>query len=66
MFREKLKCADYILYLSANNSIAIVKAKDNLYSPKEGIEDDFLAPFISISWTDIGRLVPAQRAEGRQ
>lgn len=67
VFREKLKCADYILYLSANNPIAIVEAKDNLYSPKESIEDGFLAPFKVINiMTDIGRLVPAQRAEGHQ
>lgn len=27
--REKLKKADYILYINANNPIAIVEAKDN-------------------------------------
>ena len=67
VLREKPKRADYILYLSANNPIAIVEAKDNLYSLKEGIEDGFLAPFKVINiMTDIGRLVLAQRAEGHQ
>lgn len=43
VFREKPKRADYILYLNANNPIAIIEAKDNnrsisqiptLFSPK--------------------------------
>lgn len=32
VFREKPKRADYILYLSDNNPIAIVEAKDNNHS----------------------------------
>ena len=29
VFREKPKKADYILYINANNPIAVVEAKDN-------------------------------------
>ena len=29
VFREKPKRADYVLYLNANNPIAIIEAKDN-------------------------------------
>ena len=29
VFREKPKRADYILYMSANNPIAVIEAKDN-------------------------------------
>lgn len=38
VFREKPKRADYILYLSANNPIAIVEAKDNTYSISHGLQ----------------------------
>ncbi len=38
MFREKPKRADYILYLSANNPIAIVEAKDNTHSVSHGLQ----------------------------
>ena len=38
VFREKPKRADYILYLSANNPIAIVEAKDNTHSVSHGLQ----------------------------
>lgn len=38
VFREKPKRADYILYLSANNPIAIVEAKDNTYAVSHGLQ----------------------------
>ena len=38
VFREKPKRADYILYLSANNPIAIVVAKDNTHSVPHGLQ----------------------------
>lgn len=38
VFREKPKRADYILYLSANNPIAIVEAKDNNHSVSHGLQ----------------------------
>lgn len=38
VFREKPKRADYILYLSANNPIAIVEAKDNAHSVSHGLQ----------------------------
>lgn len=37
VFREKPKRADYILYLNANNPIAIVEAKDNTHSISHGL-----------------------------
>lgn len=37
-FREKPKKADYILYLNANNPIAIVEAKDNKHSVSHGLQ----------------------------
>lgn len=37
-FREKPKRADYILYLSANNPIAVVEAKDNTYGVSYGLQ----------------------------
>ena len=36
VFREKPKRADYILYLNANNPIAIIEAKDNNHSISHG------------------------------
>lgn len=36
--REKPKRADYILYLSANNPIAVVEAKDNKHSVSHGLQ----------------------------
>ena len=36
--REKPKRADYILYLNANNPIAIVEAKDNKHSVSHGLQ----------------------------
>lgn len=36
--REKPKCADYVLYLSANNPIAIVEAKDNNHTVSHGLQ----------------------------
>ena len=36
--REKPKCADYILYLNANNPIAIIEAKDNNHSVSYGLQ----------------------------
>ena len=33
-FREKPKRADYLLYLSANNPIAVIEAKDNNHTVK--------------------------------
>lgn len=38
VFREKPKRADYVLYLSANNPIAIVEAKDNHHSVSYGLQ----------------------------
>ena len=38
VFREKPKRADYILYLNANNPIAIVEAKDNKHSISHGLQ----------------------------
>lgn len=38
VFREKPKCADYLLYLSANNPIAVVEAKDNKHSISSGLQ----------------------------
>ena len=38
VFREKPKRADYILYLSANNPIAVVEAKGNTYSVSHGLQ----------------------------
>lgn len=38
VFREKPKRADYILYLSANNPIAVVEAKDNRHSISHGLQ----------------------------
>lgn len=37
-FREKPKKADYVLYLSAHNPIAVVEAKDNNHSVSFGIQ----------------------------
>ena len=36
--REKPKRADYILYINANNPIAIVEAKDNNHSVSHGLQ----------------------------
>ena len=36
--REKPKRADYVLYLSANNPIAIIEAKDNNHSVSHGLQ----------------------------
>lgn len=38
VFREKPKRADYILYLSANNPIAVIEAKDNNHSVSFGLQ----------------------------
>jgi len=38
VFREKPKKADYILYINANNPIAIVEAKDNNHTVSYGIQ----------------------------
>lgn len=38
VFREKPKKADYLLYLSDNNPIAVVEAKDNNHSVSFGIQ----------------------------
>ena len=38
VFREKAKKADYILYLNANNPIAIIEAKDNKHSVSYGLQ----------------------------
>ena len=38
VFREKPKHADYVLYLSANNPVAIVEAKDNHHSVSYGLQ----------------------------
>ena len=38
VFREKPKRADYLLYLSANNPIAVVEAKDNHHSISHGLQ----------------------------
>ena len=38
VFREKPKRADYILYLNANNPVAVVEAKDNTHSISHGLQ----------------------------
>lgn len=38
VFRENPKRADYVLYLNANNPIAIVEAKDNTHSVSHGLQ----------------------------
>ncbi len=38
VFREKPKRADYILYLNANNPIAIIEAKDNNHGISHGLQ----------------------------
>ena len=38
VFREKPKRADYILYLNANNPIAVVEAKDNTHGISHGLQ----------------------------
>lgn len=38
VFREKPKRADYILYLSANNPIAVIEAKDNTHGVSHGLQ----------------------------
>ena len=38
VFREKPKRADYLLYLSANNPIAVIEAKDNNHSISHGLQ----------------------------
>ena len=38
VFREKPKRADYILYLSTNNPIAVVEAKDNTHGVSHGLQ----------------------------
>lgn len=38
VFREKPKRADYVLYLNANNPIAVVEAKDNNHSVSFGLQ----------------------------
>ena len=37
-FREKPKRADYVLYLNANNPIAIIEAKDNNHTVSHGLQ----------------------------
>lgn len=38
VFREKPKKADYILYINANNPIAVVEAKDNKHTISDGLQ----------------------------
>ena len=38
VFREKPKRADYILYMNANNPIAVIEAKDNKHSISHGLQ----------------------------
>ena len=38
VIREKPKRADYVLYVSANNPIAIVEAKDNNHAVSYGLQ----------------------------
>lgn len=38
VFREKPKKADYVLYINANNPIAIVEAKDNKHTVSYGLQ----------------------------
>ena len=38
VFREKPKRADYLLYLSANNPIAVIEAKDNNHTASHGLQ----------------------------
>lgn len=37
-FREKPKKADYVLYINANNPIAVVEAKDNKHTVSHGLQ----------------------------
>ena len=38
VFREKPRRADYLLYLNANNPIAVIEAKDNRHSISYGLQ----------------------------
>ena len=38
VFRQKPKKADYVLYINANNPIAIVEAKDNKHTASHGLQ----------------------------
>jgi len=38
VFRERPKKADYVLYINANNPIAIVEAKDNKHTASHGLQ----------------------------
>lgn len=38
VFREKPKRADYLLYLNANNPIAVIEAKDNRHAVSHGLQ----------------------------
>ena len=38
VFREKPKKADYILYINANNPIAVIEAKDNKHTVSDGLQ----------------------------
>lgn len=38
VFREKPKKADYVLYINANNPIAVIEAKDNNHSASYGMQ----------------------------
>lgn len=38
VFREKPRRADYLLYLNANNPIAVIEAKDNRHSVSAGLQ----------------------------
>ena len=38
VFRERPKKADYVLYINANNPIAIVEAKDNKHTVSHGLQ----------------------------
>lgn len=38
VFREKPRRADYLLYLNANNPIAVIEAKDNKHSVSAGLQ----------------------------
>ena len=42
VFREKPKKADYILYINANNPIAVVEAKDNKHTVSAGLQQAIL------------------------
>ena len=59
VFREKPKRADYLLYLSANNPIAVIEAKDNNHTVSTAYSRRWSTPGC---WTCPLRSVPMETA----